>query len=136
DVNVLQVPSDYRAAYESGAKVLVASNVPAVETKGQHFFLNMSWNNVLARRSVFTVSIIQNGSSGTLKFLEPINGANCIGKYDFSKNGRSDWEISCGDGVKAQGSMITKGPGKGSNGSGFDNKRNKITFELAPAPVS
>ena len=134
DVNVLEVPDDFRTAYESSAKVVKANTAPAVEKNGQRYILDMEWENVLAQRSVFPVSVFKNGGSGTLKSLAPINGANCSGKYDVASNGIGEWEISCDDGVEAVGSLRAKGPNKGSDGSGFDSKGNKITFALIPAP--
>ncbi len=134
DVNVLDVPDDFRQAYKRGAQT-ATSHSPKVatnENNKQKYTLFLQWENLIPIKEQFPVLVTQIGKVGTAQSISLIAGKKCDAIFRFTDKVRGNWEVTCTDGSKATGIMQGLGPNKGSKGSGFDADGNKLDFVMVP----
>lgn len=75
----------------------------------------------------------QNAGTGHMKFSLPDGGGTCEGSYRVGRDGNGTWAVACPEGLAASGTLKTRGPGKGSAGSGVDTKGRKVRYTLGGA---
>ncbi len=129
DENVLWIPTDFRTAYENKNSSAKSSQ----QNNERRYFLDVSWENILQYKQLYSVMVKQIGRSGYVKSASLIGGRTCDAVFNFQKDGSGDWEVDCTDGTNAVGVMQAQGPSKGSKGSGYDKAGNKISFSMSPA---
>lgn len=130
DVNVLQVPEDYWAAYEQkygpGGKI-----PPHTATAGERlFYLEMTWESLLTKPEVYPVLIKEEDRTGYVKSASLIGGKKCDAVFKYHESGQGKWDVICADGTSATGTLQFRGQGKGSKGHGFDTDGNRIEFSI------
>jgi hypothetical protein len=140
DVNVLQVPTEFRQAYAS----LEGGKPPATKTKKKTasvksdkntrpYDMFLEWEKTLSSLEKFQISVSQIGKKGSAKSISLIAGKTCDASFNFTKGDRGEWSMKCTDGSNAVGVIQALGRDKGSKGSGYDQDGNKLEFRLIPS---
>ena len=134
DVNVLDVPDDFRQAYKRGAQAVTSQPQKIATNKNneQQYKLFLQWENLIPKKERYQVLVTQVGKVGTAKSISLIAGKKCDATFRFTDGDFGEWEVTCTDGSKATGVIQALGRNKGSKGSGFDAEGNKLNFVMVP----
>jgi hypothetical protein len=77
------------------------------------------------------VTLNQSGRSGTVRGKLPVSQTECTGMFEAGADGKGQWALSCANGLTAVGTFTAQGAGKGSVGTGTDNRGRKVEFTVA-----
>jgi len=73
---------------------------------------------------------IGDGSSGTVTITLPNNDGHCTGGYKATSRTKGTWNISCSNGLEAEGTFTAFGDGKGSAGEGVDIQGRRVSYTV------
>lgn len=134
DMNVLDVPDDFRRAYKQNTSA-VSPQIQKVATNAageQKYNIFLQWEDLITQKQQFPILVKQVGKTGYAKFISLIANKKCDAIFRFTDGDRGDWEMTCTDGSRATGIVQALGLNKGSKGSGFDTNGHKLDFVLVP----
>ncbi|TCS62625.1 hypothetical protein [Varunaivibrio sulfuroxidans] len=73
------------------------------------------------------------GKGGDIKVILPDNQGTCLGRYNYTQEGKGNWSIACANNLAASGSFTAFGDGKGTIGKGFDARGREVLYMMAGA---
>ncbi|PHS79767.1 MAG: hypothetical protein COB59_00320 [Rhodospirillaceae bacterium] len=77
-----------------------------------------------------TIEETGGGKAGTVRIQMPNNAGECRGNYQATSRTKGNWEITCANDLKANGTFTAFGEGKGASGIGKDQQGRTVTYTI------